>query len=162
MWVAPSAVTCSFSACTRRDLPMPGSPLSSTTWPAPALACSQRSLQQAQLRARDHQWSQARLTADLKAALRLTLACTTWYTAQGAESPLSGWGPRSWQSNKPATRRCVAALITTVSGSASPCIRAAMLGVSPKRQDLTLFAAADFTDDDQTRCECRCAPGRAW
>ena len=35
--------TLSFSTCTRRDLPMPPSPLSSTTWPRPSLADAQRS-----------------------------------------------------------------------------------------------------------------------
>src|SRR4029453_13466055 len=38
-----SAATWSVSTCTRRDLPMPASPLSSTTWPRPSLTCAQRS-----------------------------------------------------------------------------------------------------------------------
>src|SRR5580704_11094309 len=44
---SPSAIcprTCSFSVCTRRDLPRPASPMSNTTWPMPSFACSQRSL----------------------------------------------------------------------------------------------------------------------
>ena len=43
----------------------------------------------------------------------------------------------------------VAALITTVSGSASPCSRAAMLGVSPKASCSCCVAAANLADDDQ-------------
>src|SRR5438093_1290828 len=42
MPVTPSLLTCSLSVCTRRDLPMPGSPLSSTTCPAPSFACAHR------------------------------------------------------------------------------------------------------------------------
>src|SRR5580692_9589423 len=44
---SPSTIspkTCSFSVCTRRDLPRPASPMSNTTCPMPSFACSQRSL----------------------------------------------------------------------------------------------------------------------
>ena len=43
---SPSTIrprTCSFSVCTRRDLPRPGSPIKRTIWPMPSRACSQRS-----------------------------------------------------------------------------------------------------------------------
>ena len=40
---------------TRRDLPIPGSPESSTTWPSPSLACSQRSQQKRELLLAAHQ-----------------------------------------------------------------------------------------------------------
>jgi hypothetical protein len=43
---SPSTIcprTCSFIVCTSRDLPNPGSPMSSTTCPMPSWACSQRS-----------------------------------------------------------------------------------------------------------------------
>ena len=38
----PSWATCSLSSCVRRDLPMPGSPLSNTACPVPSFACSHR------------------------------------------------------------------------------------------------------------------------
>ena len=41
------------------------------------------------------------------------------------------WAPSAWQVKNPRTSRKVAALIATVSGAASPCRRAATLGVSP-------------------------------
>ena len=44
----PFALTCSLNSCTKRDLPIPGSPLSSTTWPAPVFGLLPASLQQAQ------------------------------------------------------------------------------------------------------------------
>src|SRR6185369_11470548 len=50
----------------------------------------------------------------------------------GSRTPFSISDPRSSTTNTPATRRCVAAVITTVSGSAALCTRAAMLAVSPK------------------------------
>src|SRR5262245_42602206 len=46
--------------------------------------------------------------------------------------PFSVCGPRSSTTNISATNRCVAAVITTVSGSAAPCTRAATFAVSPK------------------------------
>ena len=39
----PSSCTRSQSHSASRDLPIPGSPLSNTTWPRPSLTCSQRS-----------------------------------------------------------------------------------------------------------------------
>jgi len=39
-----SARTSSLIVCTSRDLPRPGSPTMSTTWPMPSCACSQRSV----------------------------------------------------------------------------------------------------------------------
>ena len=42
-YVWTSLAMWSFSACTRRDFPMPASPASTTTWPMPALTRAQRS-----------------------------------------------------------------------------------------------------------------------
>ena len=43
MHVYASPIRCSLSACTRRDLPIPASPLSKTICPHPSFTCAQRS-----------------------------------------------------------------------------------------------------------------------
>ena len=58
--------------------------------------------------------------------------------------PLNACGPNASHSNKPCTRRYVAALITTVLGAACPCTRAAMLGVSPKAKPFRALPRADL------------------
>ena len=52
---------------------MPGSPLSSTTWPSPSLACSHRSRNKSEFVFAAHQRRQASLHRRLKATLRRTL-----------------------------------------------------------------------------------------
>jgi hypothetical protein len=131
MRVALSAMTCSLSVCTRRDLPIPASPLSNTTCPSPPLACAHRS--------RSKPTSRSLPTSGVRPVLTATsnrfcasLSRTTRYNDSGRVIPFNVCGPRSWHSNKPATNRCVTALSTTVLGSATPWMRAARLGVSPK------------------------------
>jgi hypothetical protein len=51
--------------------------------------------------------------------------------AIGREMPRMGWKPSSRQSKNPAINRYAAALMTTESGAARDCRRAAMFGVTP-------------------------------
>ena len=110
---------------------MPGSPLSSTTWPRPSFTRSQRCSSNPISSSRPTSGVKPAVTATSK-RLRAPLSTRTWYTSSGVEIPLRVWAPRSRHAKYPWTSRCVAALMTTVSGSAIPCTRAAMLGVSPK------------------------------
>src|SRR5713226_6984574 len=64
---------CSFSTCTRRDLPMPASPLSSTTCPIPVVAWPQRCCISATSSSPAYQWGQAARRDDVEPGPRPTL-----------------------------------------------------------------------------------------
>ena len=77
------------------------------------------------------QGSQPATTGDLKATADSTLTSHLVHR-HGRRDALDGMQAKVWQSNNPATSCCVASLMTTVLGWASPCRRAVMLGVSPR------------------------------
>ena len=119
-----------------RDLPMPVSPETSTTWPSPALARAQRRNSRSISSSRPING----LSADPRNAsnrLATTLGRSTCQAGTGAAMPLTSTVPRSRYSNRSPTSRRVPAAMTTVSGSARACSRAARFG--------------RFTDD---RCSC--------
>ena len=113
-----------------RDLPMPGSPEISTTWPSPALARAQRR--------NSRSISSSRPTSGVSAdprnasnRLATTLGRSTCQAGTGAAMPLTSTAPRSRYSKRSPTSRRVPAAMTTASGSARACRRAARFGVSP-------------------------------
>ena len=113
-----------------RDLPIPASPVSRTTWPSPLLACRQRSSSKAS------SWSRPTIGATppaCRAAKRLSSACSprTAKAGIGSEMPLSLCGPRSLRTNRSPSRFLVVPAMTTIAGSATACSLAARFGVSP-------------------------------
>ena len=128
---------------------MPASPLSSTTWPMSVLGLRPAVAQQRHFRVPAHQGREPRGGGDFQAALGR--ACPhTRYTCTGVATPLRVWCPQVFdRQNSPPPGRYVAALITTVSGVASPCRRAAMLGVSPRASCSCRAAASHLPHDDE-------------
>jgi hypothetical protein len=113
-----------------RDLPMPGSPESSTTWPSPALARAQRRNSRSVSSSRPI----SRVSADPRNAsnrLATLLGRSTCEAGTGLAMPFTSTAPRSRYSKRSRTSRRVLAAMTTASGSARVCRRAARLGVSP-------------------------------
>ncbi len=113
-----------------RDLPIPGSPEISTTWPSRALARAQRRSSRSISSSRPT----SRVKADPRKAsnrLATTLGRSTCHTGTGAAMPFTSTAPRSRYSKRSPTSRCGPAAMTTVSGSARVCSRAARFGVSP-------------------------------
>ena len=124
-----------------RDLPMPGSPESSTTWPSPSQACCQRSSRSATSCSRPTSGVRARPRARLEAAADRALAEHPRTPRTGSAKPLSDSGPRSASSNaadQPPRRRGD----HDGAGPASSCRRAARFGVSPTTASLSRRALA--------------------
>lgn len=116
-------------ASTSRDMPMPASPLTSTTWPSPPRARRQRISTVATSCARPRMgWRLSRSAAKRPS---LELSAPTRQARTGAGMPFSTCSPRSMNQKRPSTRRRVAGETMMVSGSARLCRRAARLGVSP-------------------------------
>ena len=86
------------SAAVRRDLPIPGSPETSTTRPSPSFACCQRRNKRSSSSSRPT----SGVVPERNASKRLTtpLSPTTRQAGCGSPKPASGWGPRSSISNK--------------------------------------------------------------
>ena len=128
--VKPSAARAVVTSCTRRDFPIPASPLRSTTCPRPCCTCAARSRSTAS--------STSRPTNGVRCGGGVTsrrpcapLVPRTWYSALGAVVPGRWCSPRDAQTKYPCTRCCVAALITIVSAPPGPGFCAARLGVAP-------------------------------
>ena len=105
------------SAAESRDLPIPASPDSSTTWPSPVLALAQRR--------KSSSSSSSRPTSAVRppaciASKRLSteLARSTAKVRTGPAIPLSSFGPRSRSSKRLPSSLRVASAMTTVFGSA--------------------------------------------
>ncbi len=116
-------------ASTRRDLPMPGSPSTSTTWPSPSRAVSQ-----ARSSRPSSSWRPTSGCAPAARAARPAASPRSPVTRQagtGSSMPLRDWPPRSSQSKRSPSSARVPAPITTWSAAATDCSRAARLGVSP-------------------------------
>ena len=120
----------SITAAVSRDLPMPGSPESSTTWPSPLFALSQRR--------RINSSSSSRPTSAVRpsacnASKRLSTEAgrSAAQALTGPTMPLKAFAPRSPSSKRLPTSFRVLFAITTLFGCAMPCSRAARLGVSP-------------------------------
>ena len=118
------------SAAVRRDLPMPGSPESNTTWPSPAFAVDHRR--------RSSSSSSSRPTSSVtplacRASKRLSTEAgrNATHTLTGPEIPLRSRAPRSSSWNRLPNSFRVLSAMTTAFGSAMPCSRAARFGVSP-------------------------------
>ena len=102
----------------------------STIWPSPALARAQRRNSRSISSSRPI----SGVSADPRNAsnrLATTLGRSTCQAGTGAAMPLTSTAPRSRYSKRSPTSRRVPAAITTASGSAKACRRAARLGVSP-------------------------------
>ena len=118
------------SAAVSRDLPMPASPESSTTWPSPVFAFDQRRNSSSS--------SSSRPTSSVRppaciASKRLSTELAR-STAQGFHRPgdaLELLGPKVLKLEEIAEEPSRASAMTTVFGSAMPCRRAARFGVSP-------------------------------
>jgi hypothetical protein len=118
------------SAAVSRDLPIPGSPDSSTTCPSLVFALDQR-------RSRISS-SSSRPTSSVnplacRASKRLStpLGRSAVQARTGPAMPLRSLAPRSSSSNRLPRSLRVLSAITTLFGSATPCKRAARFGVSP-------------------------------
>ena len=130
---------------------MPGSPESSTTWPSPSLARSQRSSSSASSCSRPTSGVRPGRVQRLEAALGRALAERRAQARTGSAKPLSDRRRRGRaSSNRPPRSRRVPSAMTTAPGSASACSRAARFGVSPTTASLARRALADqVADHDQ-------------
>ena len=131
-----------------RDLPRPGSPETSTTWPSPALARAQRR--------NSRSISSSRPTSGVSAdprnasnRLSTALGRSTCHAGTGSAMPFSSTAPRSRYSKRSPTSRRVLAAITTVSGSAKACRRAARFGVSPTTDRCCAEPRRSIADDHE-------------
>ena len=95
-----------------RDLPIPGSPESSTTWPSPSFAPAATGAAAARSPPRARPAASGRSPGAPRSALGPASTSTRQATS-GSAKPLRRCGPRSSSSNRPPTSRRVAALITT-------------------------------------------------
>jgi len=95
------------SICTRRDLPMPASPLRSTTCPRPSLTCAQRSSNSFT------SWSRLQVgqagAADCVQATAAVLSYSTDRSPAAARSPSGAECLIDWQAKKPPSSCKVAA-----------------------------------------------------
>ena len=118
-------------ASTILDLPIPGSPPSSTTWPSPARASAQRSSSRRELLIasdqRRHQVADAAPRSDPRqgAPPRPRNACTA------SPKPLTAAGGKGSSSKSSPSSCRVLAAMTTPPRPATCCRRAARFGVSP-------------------------------
>ena len=79
----------------RRDLPMPGSPESSTTWPSPLLACCQRRSSSSISSSRPTSGVRAVEHASASKRLSTALSPSTCHARTGSAKPLASIAPRS-------------------------------------------------------------------
>ena len=112
-----------------RDLPIPGSPESSTTWPSPSRACCQRSSRSATSCSRPT--SGVRPVARASKRLPTARSPSTRHAPTASAKPLSDCGPRSSSSNAVPSSRRVDVGDHDAAGRAMACRRAARFGVSP-------------------------------
>ena len=126
----PEAEALWHSSCARRDLPIPGSPLISTTRPPPAPTVSQCSSSSASSPSRPTNGVSPR-DATASSRVRASVGRNTRNADTGRRMPLSVSSPMLSTAKKPSTRTRVPSLITTVPGQAADCRRAARFGVSP-------------------------------
>src|SRR5580693_5976574 len=117
------------SAALRRDLPIPGSPETSTTCPLPAFACCQRLSRRSSSSSRPTSGVASERSASKR--LNTPLSPTIRQARCASENPASACWPRSSISNRAPICRRVLSAMTSVSGAASPCSRAARFSVSP-------------------------------
>ncbi len=113
-----------------RDLPMPASPESSTTWPSPLLA-STSAAAAIRILLRARRGRSRPLACSASKRLSTELARSAAQARAGPAMPLRSFGPRSSSSNRLPRSLRVPSAMTTVSGSAIACRRAARFGVSP-------------------------------
>ena len=113
-----------------RDLPIPASPDSNTTWPLPVLAFAQRRNSSSSSSSRPT--SSVRPPA-CRASKRPSaeLARSAAQARTGPAMPLRFLAPTSCNSNRLPRSFRVPSAMTTMFGSAMPCSRAARFGVSP-------------------------------
>ena len=117
--------------CARRDLPMPGSPETSTTWPSLRWPCSQQSSSRSSSGLAADERGQAGSSAWLRSGSPLRPRRAPATSRPGPKKPFNRRSPRSLHSNIPPSRRRVLVAMTTLFGPASAWRRAARLGVSP-------------------------------
>ena len=105
------------NAAVSRDLPMPASPESSTTWPSPAFALAQRRSRSSLSSSRP---TSAVSPPACSASNRLSceLALSAAKARVGPATPLRSCGPRSSSSNRLPSSLRVPSAMTTLSGSA--------------------------------------------
>ena len=96
-----------------------------------------------------HQRCQASRGCDVEPC-SLHLACKTRYTERGWSSPLRSCAPRAWQVQKSLYQSRGRLADKLASGAASPWSRAAILGVSPSANCLSV-TTTDPTYHDQAR-----------
>jgi hypothetical protein len=128
--VCGSVVRCSRSAAVSRDLPIPASPESNTTWPSPVFALDQRRSSNSSSSSRPTRAVRP-LACNASKRLSTALGRNAAHARIGAEMPLRSLAPRSSNSNRLPRSRRVLSETTTVFGSAMTCSRAAKFGVSP-------------------------------
>src|SRR4029077_17519893 len=112
------------------DLPIPGSPVSTTTRPSPWETPRQRRNSSSISSSRPNR-GVSFLSCCASKRLPTPLVLSPRHAGTGSAQPLSAAGPRSRYSNCPPVSRRVLADITTVPGSASTCRRAASFACSP-------------------------------
>ena len=110
---------------------MPGSPESRITCPAPDFACIQRSTISSISSSRPTSGVRAEAECSASNRLSIVLSPRTRHARTGSTKPFSSTIPSSSYSKIPLVSLCVFASITTLSGSAKVCSRAARFGVSP-------------------------------
>ena len=113
-----------------RDLPMPASPESKTTWPSPVFALDQRRSSNSDSSSRP---TRAVRPVACIASKRPSaeLARRAAHARVGPAMPLRSLGPRSSRSKRLPSNLRVLSQMTTMFGSATPCRRAARFGVLP-------------------------------
>src|SRR5262249_46995247 len=109
------------------DLPMPGSPVSTTTRPSPCVASCQRR-ESISISSSRPSSGVSWVVCCASKRLAAPLAPTTCQAGVGSLQPLSATGPRSRYSKSPPVTLRVLAEITTVPGPAAACRRCAGLG----------------------------------
>ena len=123
-----ASASLSRSARTRRDLPMPGSPETSTDLAAAVLHLFPAIEQVPQLAVAAHHGP----AASAAMALRTPALRSTSCSSTGASTPLSCVSPRLFVTKTPRHSESVASLTTTLPGFATPSIRAARFDVGPR------------------------------
>ena len=113
-----------------RDLPIPASPESNTTWPSPVFALDQRRKSNSSSSSRP---TRAVRPVACSASKRLSIELDRSATQarSGPAIPLRSFALRASSSKRLPSSLRVPSAITTVLGSAIPCRRAARFGVSP-------------------------------
>ena len=107
-----------------------GSPMTATTWPCPASACSRAWCRAASSACRPTKGVSPR-TANACRRVRAGPAPTSSHTSTGVGSPLTGTGPRGVTWTHPSASRRVSAVSRMLPGGASCSMRAARCVVWP-------------------------------